>query len=90
VARELKWKLEGYDAFSGDPYPLGTILVEGGGTLDGLKPECRTYGEAWADALKALALLERTQPSASSGGQSGIQDRVYIVHPDGRRERFWG
>ena len=39
------------------------------------------------DALKRLADLERTQPAASSGGQApgGIQDRVYIVHPDGRK-----
>ena len=83
------WKLEGYDAFDGESYPLGNIKLANGGTIDGLKPSYPTYEAARADALKRLAHLERTQPSASSGGQGpgGIQDRVYIVHPGGRRER---
>lgn len=83
------WKLEGYDAFDGETYPLGDVKLAGGGTIDGLKPSYPSYEEARTDALKRLAELERTQPSASSGGQGfgGIQDRVYIVHPSGRRER---
>lgn len=27
--------------------------------------------------------LEIVQPHAMSGGQSGIQDRVYVIRPDG-------
>jgi hypothetical protein len=84
------WKLAGLDTFSGDDYPLGDVnVVDGRSTLDGMRPEYETYEEALADARQRLADLERTQPSASSGGQgfNGIQDRVYVVHPDGIRER---
>jgi len=78
------WRLEGYDTFSGEEYELGSAH-------DGLKPSYPTYGEALADAHRRLEYLERTQPSRSSGGQAsgGIQDRVYIVHPDGRKERVF-
>lgn len=84
----------GYDAFSCEWYELGDVSVgaDGRSPLDGMKPEYDTPQEALADAQKRLADLERTQPAASSGGQApgGIQDRVYLVHPDGRRERvFW-
>lgn len=77
-----EWKLEGYDTFSGETYHLGC-------QFDGLQPTYDTRDAAFAGARKRLADLERTQPSASSGGQApgGIQDRVYIIHPDGRRER---
>ena len=79
--RQLKreWKLEGYDTFeSGEDafYPLrGTFKSE---------------QEATAAARKRLKELEKKQPSSSSGGQSstGIQDRVYIVRPDGTKYRF--
>jgi len=83
------WKLEGYDTFDGMPYPLGEYKREDGTTLDGMQPSYPSYEAARADARKRLADLERTQPSASSGGQgwAGIQDRVHIVHPDGRKER---
>lgn len=88
----MTWKLEGYDTFDGAYYPMGTIPKQGGGTIDGMKPRYDTEAEARADAAKALADLERTQPTSSSGGQDfgGIQDRVYLVHPDGRRERIHG
>ena len=86
------WKLEGYDTFDGESYPLGDIKLASGGTIDGMQPSYPSYEAAAADALKRLAHLERTQPAVSSGGQGpgGIQDHVYIVHPDGRRERVTG
>jgi hypothetical protein len=74
-----KWSLEGYDTFEGGPddyYPL-----EG---------EYDDESAAQAAARNRLAELEKTQPSSSSGGQSGIQDRVFIVRPDGRKYRFHG
>jgi hypothetical protein len=86
----LTWKLEGYDTFSGETYPLGYLQVQDGvSRIDGLRPSYPDYASALTGARKRLADLERTQPAASSGGQgtSGIQDRVYIIHPDGRRER---
>lgn len=88
----MAWQLEGYDAFDGEPYPLGTAIGLNGDAHDGMKPSYETYEAAASDARKRLAGLERTQPAASSGGQDphGIQDRVYIIHPDGRRERFLG
>ena len=85
----MTWKLGGYDAFSGESYPLGDLHVEEGvSRIDGLRPEYPDYASALAGARKRLASLERAQPAASSGGQApgGIQDRVYILHPDGRRE----
>jgi hypothetical protein len=63
------WKLQGYDTFAREYYPL-----------DG---EFDTEADAITAAKSHLADLEREQPSASSGGQDGIQDRVYIIRPDG-------
>ena len=70
------WTLEGYDTFSGEPYDL--------------PGEFNTEAEAQVAAQKRLVELEETQPSAESGGQSshGIQDRVFIVRPDGTKYRF--
>jgi len=83
----------GHDAFSDEWYELGDIsVINGRSTLDGMKPGYGTPQEALADAQRRLEDLERAQPSPSSGGQGpgGIQDHVYLVHPDGRRERvFW-
>lgn len=84
------WRLEGYDTFDGQSYPLGTIRLEGSTeSIDGMKPSYDSYEDALADARKRLAGLETSQPAARSGGQGtyGIQDRVFIIHPDGRRER---
>lgn len=84
----MKWKLEGYDTFDGEYYPIGTLsVIDGRSTVDGAKPSYDTYAEVLKDARWQLAQLEKTQPTRTSGGQAGIQDRVYIVHPDGRRER---
>jgi hypothetical protein len=87
----MSWKLEGYDTFDREYYPLGHYTRVNGETIDGLKPSYSSEQEARSDASKRLAELELTQPAASSGGQGlyGIQDRVYLVHPDGRRERVF-
>lgn len=79
-ARSQLYRLEGYDTFSSESYPLGNI-----GPGDPYRPHYDSYGAAMADAQLRLQELNRTQPSA--GGQGGIQDQVFIVHPDGRRER---
>jgi len=79
----MTWRLEGYDTFSDEPYPLD------GKYGDGCQPSYPGRDAALADAFKRLRELERTQPSSSSGGQSGIQDRVYLIHPDGHRERVY-
>jgi hypothetical protein len=77
VAAAVTWRLAGYDAFSCEDYPLE-------GTYDDEPAALRAAGER-------LAYLERTQPSAHSGGQgiTGIQDRVYVVCPDGTRYRVF-
>lgn len=71
-----RWQLVGYDTFEGGPdafYPLSEHDGE----------------EACVEAARErMRVLEVTQPSESSGGQDGIQDRVYIVAPDGTRYRF--
>lgn len=77
----VKWRLEGYDTFEGGEdafYPLTS--------------EYESEEQAKVAARARLLELERTQPSDSSGGQTpdGIQDRVYIVSPDGKRRLFRG
>jgi hypothetical protein len=69
------WRLQGYDTFSMEDY--------------GLDGEYRDQEAAELAGQERLAELERTQPSASSGGQGGIQDRVYVVRPDGSTYRLW-
>lgn len=78
-----KWKLEGQDVFDMDDDDRGFYPLEG---------EYDTEELAKAAARIRLKELEGTQPSAGSGGQSdnGIQDRVYIVRPDGSKHRFVG
>jgi hypothetical protein len=68
------WRLRGHDTFAGEDYPLPG----------------RFWSEASAQraARRRLAKLEHTQPSATSGGQKGIQDRVLIVRPDGTAYRY--
>ena len=70
-----KWRLEGYDTFEGESYPL-----------DG---DYNSPDEAMAAAHQRLHKLEAEQPTASSGGQGfgGIQDRVYLIGPHGQRIR---
>ncbi len=69
MTQHNKWRLLGYDTFSSEEYPL-----EG---------EYDTETDAIAAARARLAELEETQPSESSGGQDGIQDRVFVIRPDG-------
>jgi hypothetical protein len=71
--QNVKWKLQGYDTFANEDYPL-----EG---------EFDTEHDAITAAKVRLANLEITQPSVSSGGQDGIQDQVYVIRPDGSRFR---
>ena len=70
------WRLRGHDSFAGTDYALpGTYRSEAG---------------ARRAAGRALKQIERGQPSATSGGQKpgGVQDRVYIVRPDGTSYRY--
>jgi hypothetical protein len=68
-----QWRVIGWDTFAREDYPVSAHATE---------------EEAKEAARQFLRDIERHQPSASSGGQSGIQDRVYIVGPDGTRCRF--
>lgn len=81
-SRRSKWRIEGYDTFESqwdmesDPfYP-----IEG---------EWDTEEEALKAAKDYLRIIEKHQPTSTSGGQSaaGIQDHVYIVRPDGSKYR---
>ncbi len=61
------WRLNGWDTFAGESYPIGRYFTESG---------------ALRAARRNLRGLERTQPAEISGGQDGIQDRLTIVRPD--------
>jgi hypothetical protein len=74
VYKEVLWTLEGYDTFSDERYPFSGAF--------------ESEASARAAADERLDELERQQPSSRSGGQEGIQDRVYIVRPDGTRYRY--
>ena len=63
------WKLQGRDPFAHEDYRL-----EG---------EYGSEADAIAAAGARLDDLEREQPTASSGGQDGIQDQVSVIRPDG-------
>jgi hypothetical protein len=70
------WRLFGFDTFSSEWYPLpGTYKDE---------------KSAKAAAKRRLEALEKSQPSKDSGGQNGLQDKVFIERPDGTRYRFTG
>lgn len=71
---DLGFRLVGMDAFSGEYYDLGYYPSE---------------EEAKSAAQGRLEILEKLQPSKSSGGQSGIQDQVYIEKPDGTPYRVF-
>ena len=74
------WGVEGYDTFEGGSDAFYRVK-------DGLASE----EEAQVAAAAYMTELERHQPSSSSGGQGpmGIQDRVYIVRPNGSKYRFF-
>lgn len=65
---QTKIWLEGEDTFSHEYYPLA-IDIDDLPTAEILR-------------VARLANLEDTQPTSSSGGQRGIQDRVYIRQPE--------
>jgi hypothetical protein len=69
-----RWRLRGHDTFAGEDYALRGVFW--------------TEKAAQRAARRRLAELERSQPSATSGGQDGIQDQVYVVRPDGTSYRF--
>ena len=70
------WALEGYDTFEDEPYPLQGVYY--------------SDADARSAARDRLKHLETIQPERTSGGQTrfGIQDRVYLIHPDGHKERI--
>ena len=74
------WGVDGYDTF------------EGGDAYYAVKRGLASEEEALESAAAYLERLERLQPSENSGGQGlmGIQDRVFIVRPDGSRYRLYG
>lgn len=65
------WRLEGWDAFGGHAYAI--------------PGRYRTRRQAQRAAERELAKLESMQPTALSGGQSGLQDQIFVVAPDGQR-----
>ena len=62
-----KYHLNGFDTFDEEDYPLAK-------DIDDLPTAQMLY-------FARLRHLEANQPSVSSGGQRGIQDKVLIVHP---------
>jgi hypothetical protein len=80
VTKKATGAVEGYDTFEGGDDAYYTIK-------DGLGSEA----EALIVAANYMTELERRQPTATSGGQGpyGIQDRVFIVRPDGTRYQFY-
>lgn len=71
--RGKRWKIQGWDTFAGESYPIAGSYA--------------TEEKAVEAARKYLKKLERLQPTATSGGQSGIQDEVYVVSPEGKSYR---
>jgi hypothetical protein len=71
--RPPAWGLRGQDSFDYNCYP-----IEG---------KFRSVDAAMDGARAQLKKLEATQPSETSGGQGGLQDWIYIVHPDGQQTR---
>lgn len=75
-SKKEKWGIRGFDTFEEEFYPLdGEFLSE---------------ERAKEAARLRLKELEKTQPTKLTGGQNGIQDRVYIIRPDGSQYRFFG
>jgi 5-enolpyruvylshikimate-3-phosphate synthase len=69
------WRIEGFDTFSSEEYPI--------------PGDYSSEADAIAAAKAYLDELESTQPTSSSGGQNGIQDRVFVVSPDGSKFRIF-
>lgn len=80
MADKETWSVEGYDTFEGGPDAYYTVK-------DGLGSEA----DALIVAANYMTELQRRQPTATSGGQGpyGLQDRVFIVRPNGSRYQFY-
>lgn len=76
--QHFQWKLLGYDTFSGEDYSLAGAYIS------------QRSAEQAAEAQ--LKELQQTQPDSETGGQDeqGIQDRVFVVRPDGTKYRYTG
>lgn len=72
------WKLKGYDSFDGDYYPI--------------PGEYETEDLARDAASAKLAGIKKSQPDEQSGGSGfgSVQDRIYVVKPDGSSYPFFG
>ena len=68
------WKVEGKDGFDMEAEYYPVS-------------EHAEYELAFEAARGELAELDKSQPNA--GGPTGIQDRIYVVHPDGRRQQVY-
>lgn len=66
------WRLTGYDSFAREDYEIGLYATE---------------ADAMAAAGVEFTKLQETQPPKTSGGPGGLQDRLYIVAPDGSRRQ---
>lgn len=73
-----KWRLKGFDEFEGAFYNYSS------------GEEYDSQEDAEKAAAEKLDELEVSQPSEMSGGQGtyGIQDRVFVVRPDGTSYRY--
>lgn len=74
-----KWTLQGYDTFEGGRdayYPIPGKYDSESAVIEAARTK--------------LKELEKTQPSSSSGGQGvlDIQDHIYIVDPQGNKQRI--
>jgi hypothetical protein len=67
------WKVVGWDTFAREEYSVAAHATE---------------EEAVLAAKAHYADIQREQPVEQSGGQTGIQDQVYIVDPAGRRRQY--
>ena len=68
-----QWRLEGWDTFAGHGYAIAGRY--------------RSRESAIRGARRQLRKIEKSQPSAISGGQEGIQDQVFVIGPDGESFR---
>lgn len=71
-----RWHLMGFDTFAGEYYPIAGSWT----SREGVEKA----------AARELNKIEKLQPTQDSGGQAdgGIQDRVFVVQPDGGMRRF--
>ena len=68
------WRVEGWDTFAGESYPVSG--------------NHRSRESATRAARAYLRRLGRHQPVGVSGGQDGIQDRVFVRGPGGESIRI--